>query len=100
MAAGFFAGAFLAAGFLAGAFFSSEAAAFLAGAFLAAGFFSAEASSFLAAGFLAGRRDRVPADFRFWGFTALGWVVLLFLWWVNAPETLSILQFVWRGSGL
>jgi len=53
----------------------------------------------LAAGFLAGRRGELRRDSRFWAFTAFGWMLLLFLWWVNAPETLSILQFVWRGTG-
>lgn len=53
----------------------------------------------LAAGFLAGRREDRRRDSRFWALTAFGWMFLLFLWWVNAPETLSILGFVWRGSG-
>jgi hypothetical protein len=55
----------------------------------------------LAAGFLSSlaRAIRLPpragAGGGFWLLTILGWLVLAFLWWLNAPEILALVRSAW-----
>ncbi len=51
----------------------------------------------LAAGFLSAvplpRREGAGGGF--WPLTILGWLVLAFLWWLNAPEVLALVRSAW-----